>query len=99
MNRKKYIDAELFKTFLVNLCKESPQDETLLKCATYIDLQPFANVEEKEELINQINFAIKATNLENDYSIGFKNGLRLAQSFIDGKDPKYEHLKRMRVNE
>ena len=52
---------------------------------------------QKYELLNKIaditkniNFAIQATNLNSDYDVGLRNGLRLALSFIDGKEPQYE---------
>lgn len=63
---------------------------------------PAVNVVEKEELVEMIKFSINAvkmikfsinaSDVKSDYFIGLRNGLRLALSFIDGNDPKFEHL-------
>ncbi len=47
--------------------------------------------DEKEKVINTLDFAIDASDGDNDYFIGFRNGLRYAKSLIDGNDPQYEH--------
>ena len=49
-----------------------------------------ADFVEVAEITEKIEFAIKATNMNSDYDMGLRNGLRLAQSFIDGKQPQYE---------
>ena len=47
-------------------------------------------IETKTDLIEMIDFAITATNLNDEYSRGLRNGLRLAKSFIDGEEPNFE---------
>lgn len=49
-----------------------------------------ADYVEVAEITNKIDFAIEATNENSDYDVGLRNGLRLAMSFIDGKQPQYE---------
>ena len=49
--------------------------------------------DEKEKVINTLDFAIDASDGSDDYAIGFRNGLRYAKALIDGNDPQYEHLK------
>ena len=43
-----------------------------------------------KKLIDAIDFAIKATDSQDDYSMGMRNGMRYAESLIDGKEPQYE---------
>ena len=43
-----------------------------------------------EKMIDAIDFAIKATDSQNDYSMGLLNGIRYVKSLIDGKEPQYE---------
>ena len=43
-----------------------------------------------EKLIDAIDFAIKATGSQDEYSIGLCNGMRYVKSLIDGKEPQYE---------
>ena len=43
-----------------------------------------------EKLIDDIDFAIKATDSQDDYSMGMRNGMRYVKSLIDGKEPQYE---------
>lgn len=43
-----------------------------------------------EKMIDAINFAIKATDSQDDYSMGMCNGMRYVKSLIDGKEPQYE---------
>jgi len=43
-----------------------------------------------EKMIDAINFAIIATDSQDDYSIGMRNGMRYVKSLIDGKEPQYE---------
>lgn len=43
-----------------------------------------------EKMIDTIDFAIKATDSQDDYSMGIRNGMRYVKSFIDGKEPQYE---------
>jgi hypothetical protein len=42
------------------------------------------------DLISEIQFGIKATNSDDVYSCGMRNGMRWCQSLIDGKEPLYE---------
>lgn len=43
-----------------------------------------------EKIIDSIDFAIKATNSQDDYSMGMRNGMRYVKYLIDGKEPQYE---------
>jgi hypothetical protein len=43
-----------------------------------------------EKMIDAINFTIKATDSQDDYSMGMRNGMRYVKSLIDGKEPQYE---------
>jgi len=43
-----------------------------------------------EEMIDAIDFAIKATDSQDDYGMGMRNGMRYVKSLIDGKEPQYE---------
>lgn len=75
INRQKAEIAKLEKV-------EKYADETIKAQA--------AEIERLTDTTKNINFAIKATNLNSDYDVGLRNGLRLALSFIDGKEPQYE---------
>lgn len=43
-----------------------------------------------KKMIDAIDFAIKATDSQDDYSMGMRNGMRYVKSIIDGKEPQYE---------
>ena len=43
-------------------------------------------------LIPKINTAIKLSNGEHIYDVGFRNGLRFAKYLIDGRKPEYEEV-------
>ena len=43
-----------------------------------------------EKMIDAIDFAIKATDSQDDYSMGMRNGMRYVKSLINGKEPQYE---------
>lgn len=43
-----------------------------------------------EKIIDSIDFAIKTTDSQDDYSMGMRNGMRYVKSLIDGKEPQYE---------
>lgn len=45
---------------------------------------------DREKTIDAIDFAIKATDSQDDYSMGMRNGMRYAKYLIDGKAPQYE---------
>lgn len=45
---------------------------------------------EIKKMIDAIDFAIKATDSQDDYSMGMRNGMRYVKSLIDGKEPQYE---------
>lgn len=52
------------------------------------------NVGSKDaELIEKIKFGIEASNVNDDYTIGLRNGMRYCLALIDGKDPKFESCK------
>ena len=46
--------------------------------------------EYRQRMIDAIGFAIKATDSQDDYSMGMRNGMRYVKSLIDGKEPQYE---------
>ena len=50
--------------------------------------------DEKEKVINTLDFAMGASSGSDDYIIGFRNGLRYAKSLIDGNDPQYERCQK-----
>lgn len=41
--------------------------------------------------IGKIKDAIIRTDSSDDYSVGLRNGMRLAISYITGEEPKFEH--------
>ena len=43
------------------------------------------------DLITKIQNGIKATNADDAYSCGMRNGMRWCVSLIDGKEPLYEN--------
>lgn len=43
-----------------------------------------------EKIIDAIDFAINATDSQDDYSMGMRNGMRYVKSLVDGKEPQYE---------
>lgn len=45
---------------------------------------------EEMKMIDAINFAIEATDSQDDYGMGMRNGMRYVKSLIDGKEPQYE---------
>lgn len=62
----------------------------------HLDRNPERKMEwtndEKEKALNTLDFAIDASGREeDDYMVGFRNGLRYAKSLIDGNEPQYEH--------
>lgn len=42
--------------------------------------------------LHMLRYSITATNTQDPYSVGLRNGMRFAISLIDGKDPVYEKL-------
>ena len=46
----------------------------------------------KADLIKSINLTIgiEKNHGDDDYSVGVRNGLRIAKAFIDGEEPEYE---------
>lgn len=48
--------------------------------------------EYKQSIIEYMDFGIKHTDLEDAYSIGFRNGIRWCKSLIDGVEPIYESV-------
>lgn len=52
------------------------------------------NVGSKDaELIEKIKFGIEASNINDDYTTGLRNGMRYCLALIDGKEPKFESCK------
>lgn len=45
------------------------------------------------ELIEKIKFGIEASNANDDYTTGLRNGMRYCLSLIDGKNPEFESCK------
>ena len=56
-------------------------------CGRFKNKADYINI---ADITKDINFAIQATNVYSEYNVGLRNGLRLALSFIDGKEPEYE---------
>ena len=48
--------------------------------------------EYKQSIIEHMDFGIKHTDLQDAYSIGFRNGIRWCKSLIDGVEPIYESV-------
>ena len=46
----------------------------------------------KQSIIEYMDFGIKHTDLQDAYSIGFRNGIRWCKSLIDGVEPIYESV-------
>lgn len=46
------------------------------------------------DLISRINSAISATDTDDDYSVGLRNGMRYVISLIDNKEPNFEKTKK-----
>lgn len=46
-----------------------------------------------ENLIEIIKFGIEASNINDDYTTGLRNGMRYCLSLIDGKKPEFESCK------
>jgi hypothetical protein len=51
---------------------------------------------DKKELLKSIEVALNATNINDEYSIGLRNGMRLVKSFVDDKRPDYEKVSHMK---
>ena len=49
--------------------------------------------EYKKGLLRSIAIGIQATNRNDDYSVGLRNGLRVCKAYIDGLEPEYEKCK------
>lgn len=45
--------------------------------------EPCKDAISRQELLNDIDTAIKATNMDDPYSVGMRNGMRLIKAFID----------------
>ena len=45
------------------------------------------------ELKEKVEEALKATNIDDVYSVGMRNAFRYVISLIDGKEPQYEECK------
>ena len=46
-----------------------------------------------DELKEKVKEALKATNIDDVYSVGMRNAFRYVISLIDGKEPQYEDCK------
>lgn len=46
---------------------------------------------ENKDVLKMIDFTINATDTNDDYSMGLRNGLRLARSYLTGEEPEYEN--------
>ena len=80
----------------MNMCDEI-SNEAYQKIMTHCEEQePCDDYVDKKELLKSIEVALDATDINDEYSIGLRNGMRLVKSFVDGKRPDYEkvsHLK------
>ena len=50
--------------------------------------------EYKQSIIEYMDFGIIHTDLQDSYSIGFRNGIRWCKSLIDGVEPIYDTASR-----
>lgn len=50
--------------------------------------------QQQNKIIEQLDFDINATTDGDDYSVGLRNGLRLAKSLLNGEEPKFEHIEK-----
>ena len=95
--------GELSGTSAATVCrletgKRKGSTKSALKILNALDIK-LEIVEEKmaeqiidpNSLFSKIEFAIAASNGTNEYSVGFRNGLRYALYFLDGKTPEYEN--------
>lgn len=66
--------------------------ETIRVCNKGLDMAIIALEQEScdEKMIDAIDFAIKATDSQDDYSMGMRNGMRYVKSLINDKEPQYE---------
>ena len=83
---------------IVGSCLDFDLDRVneFLKRDDFDDLIVDHTCEEKQEqtrnekMIDDIDFAIGATDTQDDYSMGMRNGMRYVKYLIDGKEPQYE---------
>ena len=79
-----YGNVDLFDGRLHNYCERCGA-----KMQESEEVQP-KQTDFNEKMIDAIDFAIKATDSQDDYSMGMRNGMRYVKSLIDGKQPQYE---------
>ena len=48
----------------------------------------------KKQVVDFLRFAIYATDIQDDYSSGLRNGMRLAINCLTDENPKFEKLDR-----
>lgn len=51
-----------------------------------------AVLDDKAEILEQVDNAIEATDLKDEYSTGMRNGMRFVKYLIDGEKPIFEHM-------
>ena len=90
--KQKAIDALKKSAPVMAMTQEEFNDyiQTLNKIMDWLEEDPCSDTINKQELIDYIDTAIKATNMKDVYSCGMRNGMRLIKSFIDDKEPEYE---------
>lgn len=77
--------------FLINMSIDYFIDgDKMRKAIKTLKQEPCGDAISRQGLINDIDMAIKATNMNDEYSCGMRNGMRLIKSFIDDKKPEYE---------
>jgi len=70
-------------------CNFSIAKDEVIEAATKRIMEQIQRTND-EKIIDAIDFAIKATDSQDDYSMGMRNGMRYVKSLIDGKEPQYE---------
>ena len=54
---------------------------------------PLLTIDEyKKGLIRSIEIGIEATNMDDEYHVGLRNGMRVCKAYIDGNEPDYEDV-------
>lgn len=85
---KKYCEVCAKRDKIID--EERQYREALYMALEALEKDPSDDAISRQGLINDINTAIKATNMNDTYSVGLRNGMRLIKSFIDNKKPEYE---------
>ena len=64
-----------------------------------LEQQPCEDCIDKKKLLKSIEVALNATNINDEYTIGLRNGMRVVKTFVDGKIPDYEKVSHLKKQE